>query len=336
MSSGVPARCRLKPRLLACLCAALAVAVALTGCGGTAHQATIVARVGETAINSSLLAHWATVISRGGTVPNPTPEEQSTARRQALSFLITSRWLIGEAAQRKVAVTEDAVKQAFLSQEQAMPGGSREFAEEAQLTGESRGDVELTIRAKLDAQALRGELERSPRVTHAQVVAYYKRNPRAFLVSERRFFDLREGIATMAQATRLKREVAHQASLAGLPLHETMTRQQIPDAGGDNSALASVIFTAKPHVVAGPQPLHSLFTIFEVTRVVAARQPRLSEVYSAVSQQLQALLTSRSRAQSLAAFRSAWVARTDCKAGLVVPQCRQYAGRPPTEVDPFK
>src|SRR5690349_21524901 len=117
---GAPAHaCRCLPAL------SLLVAGLLAGCGGgssstssavpvspaaaptqnaSVSSADAVALVSGAPIAKVSYRHWLAVEQTGGT---------SNAGHRALGFLITSEWVLGEAAARHIAVSEAEVKQRF-------------------------------------------------------------------------------------------------------------------------------------------------------------------------------------------------------------------------------
>jgi Raf kinase inhibitor-like YbhB/YbcL family protein len=139
------------------------VGAALAGCGGgsstvTATSSVIpsspaaaetsaaissvdaVASVAGVPIAKSSYGHWLAVERAGGTTSN--------AGHRALSFLITSQWVIGEAAARKLSVSEAEVKQRFAQiSKQSFPkaGSLQKFLTKAQET-----EADLLARVKVE------------------------------------------------------------------------------------------------------------------------------------------------------------------------------------------
>jgi Raf kinase inhibitor-like YbhB/YbcL family protein len=119
-SDFIPGRCH---RVLALAFVGLLVAAALAGCGegssastasvpsspAAATQAAVssaVAYVSGTPISKAGYEHWTSVESKLGGSAN--------APHRALAFLITSQWVLDEAAARKLAVSEAEVKRRFV------------------------------------------------------------------------------------------------------------------------------------------------------------------------------------------------------------------------------
>jgi phosphatidylethanolamine-binding protein (PEBP) family uncharacterized protein len=146
----------------------LVLALALSGCGGSGSPSTspttttittsvvpsspaasthasaasagAVASVAGVPISKSSYEHWLAVERAGGTTTN--------ASHRALSFLITSQWVIGEATARKLSVSESEVKQRFsqISKQSFPKAGSLEkFLSKADET-----EADLLARVKVE------------------------------------------------------------------------------------------------------------------------------------------------------------------------------------------
>src|SRR5580693_6957450 len=79
--------------------------VAAPASQGTAAKLDAVAYVSSTPIPKASYQHWLAVETALGAAGSPS--------HQALGFLITSEWVLGEAAARSVSVSEAEVKQRF-------------------------------------------------------------------------------------------------------------------------------------------------------------------------------------------------------------------------------
>ena len=113
-----------------------------------------VASVAGVPISKSSYEHWLAVERAGGTSTN--------AGHRALSFLITSQWVIGEAAARKLSVSDAEVKQRFAQiSKQSFPkaGALGKFlakADETEADLLARVKVEL-LESRITAQVTKGK-----------------------------------------------------------------------------------------------------------------------------------------------------------------------------------
>jgi foldase protein PrsA len=257
-----------------CISAAGAVLVAVAGfagCGGGAPDS-VVARVGQTAITEASLDQWMSVRAGGGGVSDPLKQRYGTLRQQALGFLISSRWLIGEAADQGLKMSAREIEQRFEAKKNAsFPGGEAEFQEFLKATGQTVSDTMFEAKAELAASKIRQMLtSREPRITRAQIAGYYNRNRQSFAIAERRELEITNRKST-AQAQRLRREVESGRRLASVTQSESIERPRKTDRGGlpGYLPLEKAIYSAKPNVLIGPVKQGVDYYLLEVNRVTA-------------------------------------------------------------------
>jgi Raf kinase inhibitor-like YbhB/YbcL family protein len=108
---------------------------------GSAASADAVAFVSSTPISKASYEHWLAVEKALGAGSNPS--------HQALAFLITSQWVLGEAAGRKVSVSEAEVKQRFEQiKKQSFPKAGT-FEKFLASSGETEADLLARVRVEL-------------------------------------------------------------------------------------------------------------------------------------------------------------------------------------------
>ena len=120
---------------------------------GSSSSVDAVASVAGVPITKASYRHWLAVEKAGGTSTN--------AGHRALSFLITSQWVIGEAAARRLSVSEAEVKQRFAQiSKQSFPkaGALRKFLAKAD---ETEADLLARIKVELLQVAHLGAPHRS-------------------------------------------------------------------------------------------------------------------------------------------------------------------------------
>jgi foldase protein PrsA len=324
------------------------IVLGLGGCGGDAHKRSVI-RVGGHSITAATLAHWMQELSPEHAAPDPPNYTACVARRRALSpesvgvalkgecreqyralkqqavdLAISSQWLIGEAAGQGLKISADDVRKRLNERRRS-------------LLPKAAGapDLELVVKAELAELMLRGALiEHEPRISEAQIAKQYRVDIHRFERPERRYIDIVEKLDSEVAARRVIREIGHGKSLSELALHESFERMSIADVIPNKRAIIKAIFAAKPHVLVGPMPLNHAYSVFEVTRVTpAARQP-LARVHVSLERELADKQRARTLARFIKAWRSRWIARTDCRPGYVVQKCKQYRGAKRPE-DPF-
>jgi hypothetical protein len=114
-------------------------------------KGTDVAVVSGSPIAKASYEHWLAVEHALGGASNP--------GHQALAFLITSDWVLGEAAARKISVSEGEVKQRFAQvkkQSFAKPGA---FAKFQAKSGETEGDLLARVKVELLESRIAAQVE---------------------------------------------------------------------------------------------------------------------------------------------------------------------------------
>jgi len=333
------------PRLLACAVAAASLAGGLSACGAGGEG--VAAQVGRTSITTGTLHHWMALTSldpvpdapgygacvarrRRLETPQPTTAgakhacrlEYLTLEQRALDFLIVAQWTTQQAEAEHLAPSAAEVKRQVAANEAS---GATAISE-PQGGGVHPGaeDMQIEATAVLASAKIRGALAATVHVTPGEIADYYRRHRPAFLIPERRYFDL-DNLHSQAAAIGVKREVESGKDFATMSLHEELTHVS---GSTPPRAIERAIFAARPHVLGGPVLLSEFddHSIFEVTRIIPAVYQTLAQVQGAIAAQLTGERRQRALAAFIASWRARWVARTNCRAGYLVPPCRQYAG----------
>jgi hypothetical protein len=320
--------------------AALQVALVSIGCGSAQPRPSVV-RVGGTSIDKRSVDHWAAVFARGAIVANVAAPAQQSPRQQALSLLIASNWLIGEASRAGSRPSHRQLMRIVEQQERSMPGGPPEFKETLSTSGETLADVEFEARARWAASVLARRLgsivERQSKaeVSSEAVARFYRAHAARYHLRERRYYDLIERLPSRAVATALAKRVGTGRRFAERASKERPFRPRT-FAGLPGQAVAyRAVFAAKVGVLTGPLSLQGAYALFVLRRIDPTRVQPLSEVRGSIERRLLDSAERRARAQAIDAFRRRWVAQTDCRPGYVVQKCRQHVGPSAPERDPF-
>lgn len=313
------------------LSALLGTASGLAACHDDV-QGPIVARVGGSAIHKVEVDHWANAITRGVTLGSALGLSHGGSSRQAaLGFLISSKWLIGEAAANGAAVTERDVSRTL---RERIGADGDELNRRLESTGQTIADEKLEIATELAAEAIRRILiRRASDITSGEVLAYYRRNVSRLGLGELRGVEIIEGLPSRAAAFALVRRIGTRASFAERAKHEFLELTPTTDSG--KAAVLRAIFAARLGVISRPTRFNEQWTVFIVTRIVP---PRLLPFARTRADAAALLIAERQRLVTAAyfkAYRSRWIARTSCRLGYVVQVCAQYTGVMRPERDPF-
>jgi hypothetical protein len=317
------------PLLSACF--VLAVGVGLLACGGVRSESTV-ARIGNAMISQSKLEHWMGVRVHGS----------YGSRTHVLGFLIFSRWTEGEAralgvrvsdkeAERQLEVLEYAERQGFNYEPSHV-----EAALQRSLAGNVTHSDKVWL-MKLSVLATRIQEQRSVNarraISSAQIANYYEHHKSQFVAPERRDVTW---LVTYSEASIRKamREVRRGKSLLGIAERLSLdppTIKGMEYAAAKEKDFAGHVFKARPHVPEGPFRQSENHYVIEVTGVTPARQKSLAEAEASIRSVLAEQQQPPTSASLASVFQSRWTAVTTCRAGYVVPGCREYGG-PPTAV----
>jgi parvulin-like peptidyl-prolyl isomerase len=322
------------------LIAAVAVA-GFVACGGGATDR-VVARVGQVGISESAVKHWMSVMAGGGQkTRDPLKRGHSALREQALSFLISSEWLIGEATRQGVAPSKREIDGWLERKKASFPGGNAEYREFLGSIGQTDEDVLLEAKAELASANIRQLVtSRAPKVTPAEIAEYYRRNRNQFAVPERRELESTNR-KNVTEIDKIKREVETGGIFTNGISRWSVERTNTgtPDnskEGRERRAFDRAIFTAKPNVIVGPVRRGPDYFLLMIKQITPGSMQPLRQAQNAIKQQLTAERQRQALAQFIKEWRQRWTARTDCKPGYVIQKCRQYkASETTTPEDPY-
>jgi foldase protein PrsA len=321
-----------------------AIAAGDGGCGSDRND--VIVRVSARTITRPMLHDRMSLIAPEHAVPDPPRYERCIAhaesllpgsiraqlteecaeryrelKHRALDALISAVWLINEASQSKIEISEREVD-AKLEQSARAAAGAR------------LADLRLTTEAQLASSRLRSALaQRQRHVTQVQIQRYYAQNIRRYERPERRFFDIVEHLPDERAARAVLRAAERRGRLAQKVIREHLDKPDLAEVIAPKRAIVRAIFKAKPHVLSGPVILNGLYAVFAVTQIRPGTRKPLQAVAGSIEAELAARQQRRALVAFIAAWRARWRDRTDCSPGYVVQKCRQYMG-PRTPEDP--
>jgi foldase protein PrsA len=317
--------------------ALLVTSAILASCSGTA-SGPVAVQVGDVSIHAATVDHWASAIRQGSTVGASLGKAPGTPKERALDFLISAHWLIGEAADQGLAVSDRSVERGLKDRTESAPEGHAQFDEELASSGQTTDDIKLEIKAELAAGLLRELVSsREPQLTsQEEVLDYYHRNIAHFRIPEKRLVDLIESIPSRAAAIALGERLGSSTQFAKRALHESVARQTPSEAArADNADLVHAIFTATPGKVAAPARFNGQWVLIVVRGTVPGRTRGLKEVEVQIERRLLAQRRRELFAEFVKGYTAKWRAKTDCRPGFVVQKCSQYHGPLKPEGDPL-
>jgi foldase protein PrsA len=259
-------------------------------------------------------------------------QEYASLKAQVMSFLISSDWILGEAADQGIKATPAELQKRLnqIKQQQfPKPGDFNKFLVS---TGMTLTDIYfrtklIVLSDKLRAKIIRGK----DKVTNAQIARYYQQNRSRYAQPERR--DLRIILTkTQQQAQKAKRALVNGQSFKKVAKKFSID-QATKNQGGallgvargqQEKTLDDAVFSAKVGKLTGPVKTTFGYYVFRVEKVIPASQ----QTQAQATPEIRALLSQMGQQQALTTFIShyqvKWKSRTNCRSGYVVQTCSNY------------
>jgi foldase protein PrsA len=357
-------------RSLSALGAVLFALVGISACGGIPGNAVV--KVGGTPISKAAFGHWMTVAAASSTasttekpsVPEPpdyttciahlaktaakpakgqsapsTKElktecetEYKSLQSEVLGFLISSQWVLGEAAALNVKLSDAEVKKEFAKIKTTEFPKAAEFEKFLATSGQTVSDLLLRVKLNLLSQKIQKQVVKDKgKVTTAQIEKYYNENKSKYGTPEKR--NVRIVLTkTEAAAKSAKKEIESGKSFASVAAKDSIDPTSKADGGllkevipgEEEKALSTAIFSAAKNVLGGPVQTPFGYYIYEVVSVTAGTQEPFSKVKTTIKQQLIDTNEQDALSKFVKEFKKKWMGKTECRSGYLVADCKGY------------
>ncbi|HEY4451374.1 MAG TPA: peptidyl-prolyl cis-trans isomerase [Solirubrobacteraceae bacterium] len=266
------------------------------------------------------------------TLKSQCAQQYESLKREVMGFLISSQWIIGEAASLGVKVSDAEVKKQFLKIRSQQFPSTAEFEKFLTTSGQTVSDLLLRVKLNMLSQKIQQKIAKSKvKVTQAQIQKYYNENQSRYSVPEKRSVEI-VLTKTEAAANSAKKEIESGKSFASVAKSKSIDPTSKSKGGllgevtkgQEEQALDTAIFSAQKGTLGGPIKTSFGFYVFEVLGTKAGSQQSLSQVQAAIKQQLTATQQQTALSTFVKDFKKKWTAKTDCRAGFVVEDCKQY------------
>jgi foldase protein PrsA len=264
-------------------------------------------------------------------------QEYEGLRNQVMEFLILEKWVNGEAADQGLKVsTKEADKEFQAAVKSSFPK-DKDFQAYLKQAGMTVADAKFQVRVNTVLTKLRKKaLDKARKVTDKDVVAFYNKNKARFATPATR--DLR----VVLTKTKPKAEAAKKALESGQGWSTVAKKYSIDQAskaqggslpniakGTQEKSFDDAIFAARKGVLTGPVKTQFGYYVFQVQKIVPAKQQSLKEASKAIRQQLDAQNKQKAGDEFNKDLRKKWKARTNCAEDYVMVQCKN-APKPKT------
>jgi foldase protein PrsA len=259
-------------------------------------------------------------------------QQYKSILQEVLGFLISAEWVLGEASSLGVKVSDKEVKTQFEKLKTEEFPKAAEFEKFLATSGQTVSDLLLRVKLNLLSTKIQQKITKSKgKVTKAQIAKYYNEHSQQFGVPEKRNVAIIL-TKTEAQAKSAKHEVESGKSFASVAKSVSID-PTTKDSGGlltgvvkgqEEKALDTAIFSAKPNVLGGPVQTPFGFYIYEVKSITPGSEQSLAQSQATIKAELTSTQQQAALSNFVKEFKKKWTAKTECRTGYVVMDCKTY------------
>jgi foldase protein PrsA len=259
-------------------------------------------------------------------------QQYKQLQEQVLGFLISSDWVLGEAAGLGVKVSDAEVHKQFAKIKSAQFPRAAEYEKFLATTGQTTSDLLLRVKLNLTSSKIQEKIaKRKHAVSKAEIEKYYNENKQRFGTPEKRNVELILA-KTEAEAKKAKREIESGTSFASVAKKVSIDPTSKANGGRlsevvkgqQEKALDEALFSAQQNVLSGPLKTAFGYYIYRIKSATTGNQQSLSQAEAAIKSQLTATQSQTALSSFVKEFRKKWKAKTECRSGYVVKDCQQF------------
>jgi foldase protein PrsA len=261
-------------------------------------------------------------------------QQYKTYKNSALTFLIQSSWIIGQAEEMKISVSDKEVEKIFNKLKKQQFPKEAEFQKFLTDTGQTVSDLLLRVKvSSLLTPKIEQKISKEAKkpVGTAEAEKYYKEHKTLYGQQERRNL-LIVLTKTEAQAKSAKSEIQSGKSFASVAKAHSIDPVSKANGGAllkveksaEDKALSEAVFGAKLNILSGPVKTPFGYYIFEVTKIMPGSTQPFSAVKSSIKQQLATQNQQKKVQNFIKEFRKRWTSRTECRSQYMVEFCKGY------------
>jgi parvulin-like peptidyl-prolyl isomerase len=268
--------------------------------------------------------------------PSPSNPQYSTLRDSAMSDVLLSRWVRGEAEERGITVSDTEISNQLQQVIKQQFGGQKKFQQFLKQAGytpqQARDQIELSL---LTNEIRKAVVPATATVTNTQIEDFYEANKAQFEQPETR--DVRQIVnkdqAKVEQAKALLekddssqswKKVAAKYSTDQATQSTGGLRQGVTK-GQSDPAVDQQIFTAAQGALLGPiKASTGDYYLIQVVKVSPATTAPLDKVSSQIKQQLSQGVQQEIATNFQTDFIDKWTSRTFCAKGFVMERCSNF------------
>jgi foldase protein PrsA len=334
------------PRQPIVVIVAVAAAAWVAGCG-SGVPAGDVAKVGDSLISKQELDHWMRVVvasqrqqtgAKGpARVPKPGTRSYESVRDQALQFLISSRWIRGQAKEMGITASQSEIRRQFEETKDQSFKTEKQYERFLASSEMTQEDINTRVEQDLLQQKIRQKVSGGEvKPSSEDVKTYYDQNKARFTQPERR--DLR----IVLNKSRAKVEQAKSALESGESWKQVARKYSTDPAskgssgklpgvskGQQEPALDKAVFASKRGELVGPIKTQFGYYLFTIEKI----HPEQTQSLEKARESIQSIVAAQQQQQKLDSFvqdfQSKWKERTRCADGFVISDCENAPNEVP-------
>jgi foldase protein PrsA len=261
-------------------------------------------------------------------------EQQYTAlKQQVLGFLISANWVIGEASEQGVKISDNEVKKQFNQIKTQQFPKEADFQKFLASSKQTISDLLLRVKLNLLSSKIQQKISKNAgkKPNQQEITAYYEQHKSQYGQPERRNI-LIVLTKTQAQAEKAKKEIESGKSFSSVAKSASIdpvskaSGGSLPGVvkGQEEKALDEAVFKAKLNVLGGPIKTPFGYYVYEVKKTLPPSKQSLAQVQSSIQQQISAQKQQKSLSEFIKNFRKKWTGRTECRSEYSVQDCKGY------------
>jgi parvulin-like peptidyl-prolyl isomerase len=270
--------------------------------------------------------------------PSPSSPQYATLRDAAMSSVLLSRWILGEAQERGIVISDTEIQNQLKQIATQQFGGEKKFQQYLKQAGFSPQQAHDTVEQSLITTQLQDQVvPKSPTLSSGQIESFYEANRSQFSQPETR--DVREIVnkdqAKVEQAKALLEKddsskswdtVAAKYSTDSATKDNGGLRKGVT-TGQSDPAIDSQIFSASQGPLIGPIKGQKSYYLIQVVKITPASTTPLSQVSTQIKQQLTQGLQQEAATDFQTKFVDKWTQRSFCASGYVVDRCANFTAQ---------
>jgi foldase protein PrsA len=259
-------------------------------------------------------------------------QQYKSLQQEVLGFLISSAWVLGEAENQGVHVSDAEVKKQFEQIKTQQFPKPEEFKKFLASSGQTVTDLLLRVKLNLLSSKIQQKVSKEKgTVTQAQIKKYYEEHKSQFGSPEKRNVKIIL-TKTEAAANKAKKEIESGKSFSSVAKAVSIDPTSKAKGGEitgvvkgqEEKALDEAIFSAPNGQLGGPVKTPFGYYIYEVTGTTKGNQQALTQAQASIKQQLTAQQQQQALSKFVKEFRTRWEGKTECRSGYVVQDCHEF------------